>query len=191
MLISSTVTAQLIFAFVFAYAKSRWFITSGKSHTNKSLLMERAVIIAARIQFLCKIKQYHENDTNETFVPSSQKVNLSLQSSEVSLKVPFSRGERLIILHAGQKAGSLKETEQVWKAISITGDYHDKMNDANYMYLKWLKEILIPHLPPKSVLIINYEPYHNVQVYKCPTQASRKAEIYHVLQLTHATIAAY
>ena len=42
-------------------------------------------------------------------------------------------------------------------------------------FFKWVKEKLIPHLPPKSVLIIDNAPYHNLQVDKCPTQASRKA----------------
>ena len=37
---------------------------------------------------------------------------------------------------------------------------------------------LIPHLPPKAVLITDNAPYHNLQVDKCPTQASRKADIH-------------
>ena len=49
------------------------------------------------------------------------------------------------------------------------------MNGDNIF--KWVKEKLIPHLPPKSVLIIDNAPYHNLQVDKCPTQASRKADI--------------
>ena len=92
-----------------------------------------------------------------------------------SLQVPFSRGERLIVLHAGSKAGFLKATELVWKAKSSTGDYHDEMNGDKFF--KWVKEKLIPHLPSKSVLIIDYAPYHNLQVDRCPTQASRKADI--------------
>ena len=39
------------------------------------------------------------------------------------------------------------------------------------------KEKLIPHLPPNSVLIIDNAPYHNLQVDKCPAQASRKADV--------------
>ena len=59
---------------------------------------------------------------------------------------------------------------------SSSGDYHDEMNGVNFF--KWVKEKLIPHLPPKSVLIIDNAPYHNLQVDKCPTQASRKADIH-------------
>lgn len=136
--------------------------------------MEWTDIVAARIQFLRKIKKYRENGrpiiyTDETFVHSSHTVSKSWQSSEVSHQAPFSRGERLIVLHAGSKAGFLKGTELVWKAKSSTGDYHDEMNGDNFF--KWVKEKLIPHLPPKSVLIIDNAPYHNLQVDKCPTQA--------------------
>ena len=97
------------------------------------------------------------------------------KESNFSLQAPFSRGERLIVLHAGSKAGFPKGTELVRKAKSSTGDYHDEMNGDNFF--KWVKEKLIPHLPPKSVLIIDSAPYHNPQVDKCPTEASRKADI--------------
>ena len=97
------------------------------------------------------------------------------KESNFSLQAPFSRGERLIVLHAGSKAGFLKGTELVWKAKSSTGDYHDEMNGDNFF--KWVKEKLIPHLPPKSFLIIDNAPYHNLQVETCLTQASRKADI--------------
>ena len=97
------------------------------------------------------------------------------KESNFSLQAPFSRGERLIVLHAGSKAGFLTGTELVWKAKSSTGDYHDDMNGDNFF--KLVKEKLIPHLPPKYVLIIDNAPYHNLQVDKCPSQASRKADI--------------
>ena len=97
------------------------------------------------------------------------------KESNYSLQAPFSRGERLIVLHAGSKAGFLTGTELVWKAKPSTGDYHDDMNGDNFF--KLVKEKLIPHLPPKYVLIIDNAPYHNLQVDKCPSQASRKADI--------------
>ena len=97
------------------------------------------------------------------------------KESNFSLHTPFSRGERLNVLHAGSKAGFLKGTELVWKAKSSTGDYHDEMNGDNFF--KWVKEKLTPHLPPKPVLIIYNAPHHNLQVDKCPIQASRKADI--------------
>ena len=97
------------------------------------------------------------------------------KESNFRLQAPFSRGERLIVLYAGSKAGFLKGTELVRKAKSSTGDYHDEMNGDSFF--KWVKEKLIPHLPTKSVLIIDNAPYQNLQVDKYPTQASRKADI--------------
>ena len=55
-----------------------------------------------------------------------------------------------------------------WK----TGDYHHEMNAVNYV--KWLTEKLIPNLPPKSVLVIDNSPYHDVQLNKIPTSSSNK-----------------
>ena len=44
------------------------------------------------------------------------------------------------------------------------------MNTKNYT--KWLKEILIPNLPPKSVLVVDNASYHNTQFDKPPTSNS-------------------
>ena len=78
-------------------------------------------------------------------------------------------------MHAGSKGGFLKGTELVWKAKSSTGDYHDEMDGDNFF--KWVKEKLISHLPPKSVLIIDNAPYHNLQVDKCPLKLPGKADL--------------
>ena len=112
--------------------------------------------------------------------PASQ---ICCKESNFCLEAPFSRGESFIVLHAGSKAGFLKGTELVWKAKSSTGDYHDEMNGDNFF--KWVKEKLIPHLLPKSFLIIDNAPYHNLQVDKCPTQASRMADIHAWLTRQH------
>ena len=75
-----------------------------KSQTNRSLLMERTDIVAARIQFLRNIKKYRVNCrpiiyTDETFVHSTHTVSKSWQSSKVSLQAPFCRGERRMFVH--------------------------------------------------------------------------------------------
>ena len=46
------------------------------------------------------------------------------------------------------------------------------------LLLKYVvRRVILVYRPPKSVLIIDNAPYHNIQVDKCPTQASRKADI--------------
>jgi hypothetical protein len=42
-----------------------------------------------------------------------------------------------------------------------TADYHSEMNYTDY---EWLKERLIPNLPPNYTLVIDNAPYHNAQL---------------------------
>ena len=44
-------------------------------------------------------------------------------------------------------------------------------------FIGLLRGKLIPNLPPKSVVVIDNASYHSVQEDKCPTQASRKADM--------------
>lgn len=81
----------------------------------------------------------------------------------------------MIVLHAGSRHGFIPGAALIFKAKSVSGDYHSEMNHANFM--KWLQEMLIPNLPANSVLVLDNVAYHNVQVYLCPTSATRKAEI--------------
>ena len=99
----------------------------------------------------------------------------SWQSESVALKVPFGKGDRFIVVHAGSENGFIDGASLVFKAKTSQGDYHDEMNGENFM--RWLREKLIPNLPPNTVLIVDNAPYHNRQEDKCPTTATRKAEI--------------
>lgn len=81
----------------------------------------------------------------------------------------------MIVLHAGYEGGFIPGAELIFKAHSSTGDYHNEMNQHNFM--KWLSEKLIPNLPPNSVLVLDNASYHNVQVDRCPTTATRKADM--------------
>ena len=142
--------------------------------------MERSDIVANRIQFLRRIKKYREQGwtvvyTDETYVHTSHTVPKTWQSDDSSMKVPFSKGQRYIIVHAGTKAGFIQGAKLTFKAESETGDYHKEMNADNFF--KWVRERLIPNLPAKSVVIIDNAPYHNIQIDKCPTTATRKADI--------------
>ena len=56
-----------------------------------------------------------------------------------------------------------------------SGNYRGEMNSEKFIGL--LRGKLIPNLPPKSVVVIDKASYHSVQEDKCPTQASRKADM--------------
>ena len=75
----------------------------------------------------------------------------------------------------GQTRASSKVRRLFFKAKTSQGDYHNEMNRENFM--RWLNERLLPNLPPNSVLVVDNAPYHNRQEDKCPTTATRKAEI--------------
>jgi hypothetical protein len=48
------------------------------------------------------------------------------------------------------------------------------MNAINYQ--KRLTEKLIPNLPPKSVIVVDNAPYHNMQFNEAPTSQTTKAK---------------
>ncbi|KAJ8957777.1 hypothetical protein NQ314_006489, partial [Rhamnusium bicolor] len=58
---------------------------------------------------------------------------------------------------------------------TLRGEYHDEINSTNFK--RWLESQLIPNLPPKSVLILDNASYHNVELNKAPTTATKKAHI--------------
>jgi transposase len=88
---------------------------------------------------------------------------------------PTSKGQRLIIVHAGTEKGFIPGALLVFKSNQTTGDYHKEMNGDNY--LRWVQEKLIPNLPQNSVFMIDNAAYHNVLSEKCPTSSSRKEDM--------------
>lgn len=151
-----------------------------KCETNRTVLIERPDIIASRIQYLRRLKLYREAGrpivyTDETFIHACHTAQKCWRSEDTEMKIPFNKGDRLIILHAGSRSGFVHDACLIFKAHSSEGDYHNEMNAKNFM--KWLEEKLIPNLPKKTVLIMDNASYHNVQEDKCPTQATKKADI--------------
>ncbi|XP_050508858.1 uncharacterized protein LOC126886060 [Diabrotica virgifera virgifera] len=150
-----------------------------KTKTNKKLLMEKPQIQQLRRNFLRDIKKYREDKRpiiymDETYIHSSHTHSKSWSDhSNEGLRAPISKGQRLIIVHAGGENGFVKNAYLKFKSNTKTGDYHSEMNYENYK--KWLQEMLIPNLPPRSVLVVDNAPYHNVQAEKCPTMSSTKS----------------
>lgn len=148
--------------------------------SNRKLLIERSDIVTLRAQFLRKIKQLRATGRpivymDETYIQAGHSPNKCWQSAEIQHHVPFSKGERIIIVHAGSADGFVKGADLIFKSKSKSGDYHDDMNFENFK--RWLENKLIPNLPANSILVIDNAPYHNKQDDRCPTQATRKAEI--------------
>lgn len=49
--------------------------------------------------------------------------------------------------------------------------------DDGRNFQNWLTELVIPNLPPRSVVVIDNAPYHIIQVDKCPTLATKVVDI--------------
>ena len=94
---------------------------------------------------------------------------------EAGWKRPSGKGGRLIVLHAGTADSWVDGAEQVFRAKSSTGDYHNEMNQENFM--QWWNTQLLPHIPKHSIIVVDNTSYHNGVVERVPTKSSRKADM--------------
>lgn len=161
--------------------------------------MESYDIRIKRIKYLKQLSEYRKEGrniiyTDETYIHSSHCQSKGWYDETLKgLIKPIAKGQRLIIVHAGGENGFITNGLLIFKSgnncfsqllqqiISFyytgtkTGDYHDDMNHDNFM--KWAQTQLIPNLPPKSVLVIDNAPYHNVLMERNITTATKKAEM--------------
>ncbi|XP_046428166.1 uncharacterized protein LOC124183570 [Neodiprion fabricii] len=152
-----------------------------KTENNRKLLIEKTNIRFLRIEFLQKIKKFREEGrpiiyTDESYVDSSHASTKAwTDGSTQGLKKPISKGQRLVIVHAGSENGFVPNALLLFKAGTRSGDYHDNMNYENYE--KWLRSRLMPNLPPNSVVIVDNASYHNKQSELAPTSNTKKADM--------------
>lgn len=152
-----------------------------KTANNRKLLIEKPEIREKRITYLRALKNYREQGRpiiylDESYILSSHVSNKTWSDgSNKGLHVPISKGERLIIIHAGGEKGFVPNAFTCWKASNHSGDYHDNVNGE--MFMKWMTEKVLPNLEPNSVLVVDNAPYHNVKIEKAPTSRSRKQDM--------------
>lgn len=114
--------------------------------------------------------------TDESYVDSSHSSSQAWSDGTTKgLKKPISKGQRIVIVHAGTETGFVPNALLTFKAGTKSGDYHDNMNYENYE--KWLRTQLIPNIPPKSVLVVDNASYHNKQYDPAPSSNARKSEM--------------
>lgn len=156
-----------------------------KTKTNRSILIEKHDIKSQRETYLTLLRQYKAEGRpiiyeDETYIHSSHATPKSwTDDSNLGLRTSISKGERLIIVHAGGRYGFVPNALLVCKSKQKTGDYHQEMNTENYV--KWLRSMLITNLLPNSVLVIDNASYHNTQIDKPPTSNSLKTDIISLL----------
>ena len=91
------------------------------------------------------------------------------------MNVPIGKGERCIVIHAGTKDGFIHNAAGVFKGKSGSADYHTDMNCENFE--NWVNQNLLPNLPKNYVVVLDNASYHTVQEDRCPTLATKKADI--------------
>lgn len=152
-----------------------------KSVNNRKILIEKSDIRELRLKYLRTIQTYRSEGRpviymDESYVHSTHTKPLSWSDgSEAGLKTPISKGERLIIVHAGNEHGFVNNALLTFISGKKSGDYHGDMNFNNYE--KWIRGKLIPNIPENSVIVIDNAPYHNVQLNPAPTSSTLKANM--------------
>lgn len=149
-----------------------------KVQNNRKLLIEKSDIREKRISYLRSLKHYRSQNRPIIYLDESYILSTHVSSktwsdgSNNGMHVPISKGERLVIIHAGGEKGFVPNAFTCWKASSHSGDYHDNVNVD--MFMKWITEKVLPNLEPRTVLVIDNAPYHNAQLEKPPTSKSKK-----------------
>ena len=143
--------------------------TFRKTKTGKKCICERPDLVVARCKYLRKIKEYREQGYNvlyqdETWINAhhaNEKEWMSVDGSK-KRKIPSSKGERLIICHAGSgEKGFVPNAELVFRSKSKDNrDYHSEMDGHNFK--KWVQEKLLPNVEEKSLFVLDNASYHNV-----------------------------
>lgn len=156
-----------------------------KMEDNRKLLMEKHDVSLKRMEYLDKIRKFRESGKNivymdESYIHTSHTKGKSWSDDKKKgVKKPISKGQRLIIVHAGNEKGFVPGAFLTYKSTDTTGDYHNEMNNDNYE--KWLVNQLIPNIPSDSVLVIDNAPYHNKYVERPPNSNTIKQEMIHWL----------
>jgi transposase len=153
---------------------------------GRSTICEKPHIVAMRSRYLREVKQmrsecYDIVYLDETWVNAHHTNEKEWQSSDGIIKrsVPSSKGQRLIIAHAGSRQyGLLKNAGMTFVSRSTDNrDYHTEMN--GHKFREWMEQTVLPLLDRPSCLIMDNASYHNVisQEDKIPTSSSTKDAI--------------
>jgi len=152
-----------------------------KTRSGRLIAIEKSSIREKRITYLRRIWEHRRNNRNIVYtdecyiLPSHCSSSASTDGSSNTLDKPLSKGQRLILVHAGSKEGFVPNALLMYQLNSTKGDNHGKLDSR--IYDQWLREILIPNLPPRSVVVMDDDSLHCVQSERCPSSNSKKSEM--------------
>lgn len=160
--------------------------TFRKHISGRNIICEKPHIVALRSKYLREVRQMRTDGydivyLDESWINAHHTSEREWQSSDGTIKrcVPSSKGQRLIIAHAGSRHnGLLKNAELIFVSKSTDNrDYHTEMN--GHIFREWIEETVIPSLDRPSCLVMDNASYHNAvaQEDKVPSSSSKKDEI--------------
>ena len=145
-------------------------------------LREQAHIRQQRHSYLHTIKQLRQQGyqpiyLDESFIHHYHGNQFSWFHDELGdyLERPSGKGRRWCFIHALSAAGLVAGTWQIFEAKRRTGDYHQLFNASRFQ--QWWQEQLLPHLPPRCVIVMDRVPFHLVPAAQIIPQNLRKAEL--------------
>lgn len=150
---------------------------------KRRLLSEKPSVVAARARFLRAMRKIRRDESERPIVYLDEtwfnqhdyQEKAWLDEEEfIGRKAVIGKGKRLVIIHAGSRAGFVSNALYTFWSDGKLGDYHDSMNAA--CFEQWFSALL-QELPPRSVIVMDNASYHSRQVDKPPTSNSKKEEI--------------
>jgi transposase len=151
-------------------ALDRWGFEFGRGVRTQHL-KEKDHIIVARQRYLRAIRNNRsatkegavirpEVYLDESYVNKNHSYDFTWYVEEDGpwIQKPTGKGERLIIMNAITKDGWVLGAKKVFKSTRKTGDYHGQMNAQQFQ--KWFLEMLLPNIPPNSIIIMDNASYH-------------------------------
>ncbi|CAK1591465.1 unnamed protein product, partial [Parnassius mnemosyne] len=104
------------------------------TQNERKVLIEQSNIRLQRIEYLHSITKYRSEGrpiiyTDESYVDSSHSMSKAWgDGSQMGVKKKISKGQKVVIVHAGSEVGFVPNALLMFKAGTKTGDYHDNMN---------------------------------------------------------------
>ncbi|XP_050516616.1 uncharacterized protein LOC126891481 [Diabrotica virgifera virgifera] len=165
-----------------------------KKKDNRKALCERASVVHKRIEFLRNYKKFKKECSSfvyldETRIFSKGGIKRIWHESTKSIKHTDTEGKRYITVHAGGKHVFIEGADLVFSTKSKSADYHDNMNTD--MFLKWLKEKLLPSLHGPCVVVLDNASYHSEILNKQPTKSWTVDKIKEWLKNKNITFSQY
>lgn len=113
---------------------------------------------------------------DETWIHDHDSVSCQQKKSDSSKGKNNHPGQHWTVVHAGGENGFVQGAELIFKCKSSKTDY--RLMDAS-IFITWIKEQLLPNIPPNGIVVMDNAPYHCTLANKPPYSNDTK-EAMHV-----------